>query len=653
MRMKHYLKANLRAESPQECIFFDTETNSELVADGKQILTLKFGQVVYTRKIKHGVWSQGDWYRFTDASDFWNFVISKTRPKVKLYIFAHNLVFDMTIVRGFTILPGRQWQLTRAIAEDPPTILTYTHEHNTICLMDTFNWFHSSLAELGEGIGMVKLEMPLPDASCEVWDAYNRRDVEIIKQAMIDYMAFGKINDLGNFQKTVASQAFSAYRHRFMHHEILIDTDQHALDLARSAYHGGRVDAFFIGEKTGDFYSLDVNSMYPFVMAVNEYPTKLAGFYKKPDSFEIDRLLLKYQVIADVELSTPEPCYPLQTKTMLLFPTGKFRTMLATPEFTDAWRQGRITAVHNIAFYEHAPLFESYIHEIYKLRMEYKISGNRTYELMCKMMLNSLYGKFGQRGRHYDDETTTDSTEIKNWVEYNGETGEVVKWRQFGGIIQSYSNEGESFNSHPAIAAHVTSYARMWLWKLITTAGIEHVFYCDTDSLVVDKHGCDILLRLFLGDDLGELKVEKQFSHLIIHGPKDYEFGDVKKIKGVRKNAIQLDINKYEQDSFSKFRGMVRRGDLDTMSITRESKTLQRRYTKGLVELTGRVIPFSLPGDEMYINPKRARRFPSGDGSALFHRDGGQQARLDDMRENFDRGETLETLALREKYRKK
>ncbi|GAF92934.1 unnamed protein product, partial [marine sediment metagenome] len=38
---------------------------------------------------------------------------------------------------------------------------------------------------------------------------------------------------------------------------------------------------------------------------------------------------------------------------------------------------------------------------------------------------------------------------------------------------------GECFNSFPAIAAEVSAYARMYLYKLMKQAKFENVFYCD------------------------------------------------------------------------------------------------------------------------------------------------------------------------------
>jgi hypothetical protein len=598
MRRAHILKLNLKAEHPSQAIFFDTETESIRRPNGSAKLVLKLGTACYTSRHTGRDWSSGSWFEFDTPEFFWEWVDRHIKPKHKVYLFAHNLIFDMAVTNGFYLLHKLGWKLNKAIVDDPPTILNYRKGEAGLCLLDTFNWFHSSLEVLGESIGVPKLEMPKSVDSKEMWTEYCRQDVAVIKSAILGYLDFIKYNDLGNFQHTLASQAFTAYRHRFMRHKVLIDSNEKALDISRKAYFGGRTEAFFIGETRGDFYLLDVSSMYPSVMVGNLFPAVLKSVYTRVTLSELDTILKEHLVIGDVTLATPEPVFPLRHKPDLLFPVGKLRTVLATPELAYARDHNYITQIHKLALYHGEALFTGYVQALYTLKTKYQESHNQAYTYLCKLMLNSLYGKFGQTGRVYKEEWKTPSQEVKSWEEWDVPTQTLFKMRQFGGVVQSFRNEGESYNSSPAIAAHVTSYARVKLWNLILTAGREHVFYCDTDSLVVDKAGYDNLALFYIGDRLGDLKLIRKFMRLLIHGPKDYEFGDVKKIKGIRKNAVQTGPNTFVQDKFSHFRSMLVSGDLNTMIVTPVAKTLKRIYTKGEIGQDGRVIPLKFMVDD-------------------------------------------------------
>ena len=49
--------------------------------------------------------------------------------------------------------------------------------------------------------------------------------------------------------------------------------------------------------------------------------------------------------------------------------------------------------------YDQAPIFKAYIEYFYNRRLQAKADGNEAGSYMFKLMMNALYGKFGQNGR--------------------------------------------------------------------------------------------------------------------------------------------------------------------------------------------------------------------------------------------------------------
>jgi len=417
---------------------------------------------------------------------------------------------------------------------------------------------------------------------------------------MIAFITFLRANDLGNYQPTIAAQAFTAYRHRFMPEPLYIDDDVKALAMARAAYHGGRTEAFWIGSQSGDYTTLDVNSMYPYVMCHNWMPVKLVTVLSAPTLSELSKYLTTHCVVAEVTLDTDEPVYAMIDSKRLVFPLGKFGTTLTTPELVHALAHDHITNVRRAAIYTRGMIFNDYVTTLYELRKRYQADNNTAFAWLCKIMLNSLYGKMGQLGRVYDEIGECDKDDVRTWIEIDGDTHQTRKLRSFGGVVQELKTDGESYNSHPAIAAHVTAHGRMMLWRLIQTAGIDNVLYCDTDSITVNADALSRLPPFLVGSELGFLKVERKFTNITIHGPKDYVFGDHVCIKGIRKNAEELTPGTFKQLKFSKFKGMIRRGDIDTMIVEDIIKTLRREYNKGVVLDDGRVRPFRYPDEDAY-----------------------------------------------------
>jgi hypothetical protein len=154
------------------------------------------------------------------------------------------------------------------------------------------------------------------------------------------------------------------------------------------------------------------------------------------------------------------------------------------------------------------------------------------------------------------------------------------------------SGVGECFDSFPAIAAHVTGYARIYLWSLMQKAGWGNYFYCDTDSLIVNKAGLDNLLDTMSQTKLGHLKIDDTVNSVTIRGLKDYSTIAKTVTKGIRKNAVKLSDGVYSQEKWPSFRGLLRSGQPENYIVETVTKHLTREYYKGTVTPSGVVLPF-------------------------------------------------------------
>lgn len=465
-------------------------------------------------------------------------------------------------------------------------------------ILDTLNLWRMPLRYLGEEIGLPKLDMPDNNDLAIEWDTYAKRDVEIIRTACIKWWDYLEREDMGSFAPTLAGQSMKVFRHKYMKHPILIDDNPRALALTREGYYGGRVECFRIGRYQARFRSLDVNSMYPYCMANHEYPSKLVAHTSYASVSDLISWVERYAVVGRVLLRTSKPFSCIRSSHKLIFPIGEFECILSTPEIRYALRHAEIVKVYEVAIYEKALLFTSMVHDMYHQKQLSKAAGDTVREFLYKKLLNSFYGKWGQSGGKWIDQDNTDDLSCKRWLEIDYETGRVICHRQLGGLIQVRDTEGESRDSFPAIAAHVTAHARMVLWNLIELAGLDHVYYCDTDSLLVDDLGYRNLEYLIDDFRLGGLKVAGEYEEIEIWSSKDYRFGTKEKHKGVRKQAVWLDDHHIRQEQWSGLRGLVASGITDRPLTRTISKKLSRLYDKGTVLADGRVLPLVFPQGE-------------------------------------------------------
>jgi len=593
-RRAHILKPTKGSSIPTHIIVFDTETRSIQVDDNTVEARFAFGVYSYIRRLGNGQWSQSRTETFTDVDTFWNSVTGHCKKKRVVYVFAHNLGFDLTVTQALDWFQDNGWAIKRKLIPPGPLALTYEKDGCIITLIDSLNIFPMSLAAVGDFIGYPKQEMPDGEPEGDDWVRYCENDVYVLTEALKAWWALLVDQELGSFTVTLASQAFMAYRHRFMPHPWYIDAIEDSHLVSRAAYMGGRNECFYIGKVPEKVYCLDINSMYPFVMKTSKFPVKLVQSRKKIPVSDLKYYVENYAVVAQVTVDTPDPVYALRHGNRCMFPIGKFGCALTTPDILYGLEHDHIKEVNEIYVYEKREIFKDYVDFFWDLRVKAIERGDTSSAWLSKMLLNSLYGKAGQKSQAWEEVGRDDTNTIEYDRYFDAASRKWIPTRKFGGVSEEMTGEGESTNSFPAIAAHVTAQARQYLWSLIIRAGRENVFYCDTDSLFVNSDGYDNLKDLINPYQLGALKLEWESDDVVLNGLKDYTVDDYRKAKGIRKDAIEIRPGVFKQVQFRNLAGMLRANDHNRQLIKTVEKTLQRDYQKGIVDSAGIVHPLQL-----------------------------------------------------------
>lgn len=620
LRIPHIMKVAKTMEYPSNLLFFDTETTGNIDHIDKQCVRHSFfmGYVYATRfeklketRIKETV--------FQSIPAFWSF-LNKRKDKLRpLYCFSHNLPFDLTILDFWHYLDRENIPITFAVMEDPPTIIMIEIDKCKIYFIDTLNYWRLSLKQIGHNIGLEKLEMPGVVKNSKEFIEYCKNDVMILKKAVLQLISFLKEKDLGSFGFSTPSIAMHVFKHSFLKpNTIYIHDNKRALIMERESYYGGYVCNFYVGKVKSKVHYLDVNSLYPYLM-LRPVPVKLLQVKNNPPIKELKKIVGKYGYCAQVEISDLKQSYPKRLDGKLCMVRGHYVTTLCGEELERAITQGSIMKCYCLAVYEMKPIFKEYVEYFYDLRLKYKKEDNQTYDQFCKLMMNSLYGKFGQLGfrwqelnkenleRYYDclnkpfPEQYQDNFVMPNinWMEnkwYALGLDVPIQVRCIHGQTQIKFPTGEHFESSPIISGYITGYGRELLRQYIAIAGKDNVYYCDTDSLFTNNRGFDRLRKKGIVNQnrLGHLKLEGSSAKTEFWGPKDYTFGDTTKLKGIRANAIQIGENEYMQNKFEGLVSILKRGGDPYVMIEWTNKLLTRSYTKGHVSKDGSVSEFVL-----------------------------------------------------------
>ena len=580
--------------APSRIIFLDTETKAK--ASGAYTHhAFRIGWSRFVRLDTELNVTADKWDFWSDKYDICRFIKDNCHDKTATWIITHNAFFDLQVIGFFNLYTYWGWQLDFIYDKGLSFILVIHKGQQTIKVISSTNYFDYSLKQIGEEIGLPKLDVDFKKSTLTELKTYCRRDVEILSTAVLQYMRFNKEHDTGNFSLTKASQAFACYRHRFMESKIYIHSNKVVQELERNAYFGGRTECFRVGKIPGDdFVCLDVNSMYPYIMKNYRMPTKLLDYRKNPGYEYYERHKDSTCQVAHARISTDKQHYAVRKNGKLIFPIGDFDCYLSTGGLQLAAEQGHLADIHEIATYHCQYIFSEYIDYWYDLKCKYKREGNKSYTKITKIFLNALYGKFGMKKTIEEMIDAPEGTLPYRLQNMDLDSG--LTWIEFCIFNKAIRQFGqmETATSIVAIPAHITEYARLYLYELINRLPAGEVYYCDTDSLFIARKNIKYFADLLDPEKLGGLAIDKEFRSLAINGCKDYVIDGVRTVKGVPKRAEKIGPDLYKYDEFMGMSKHLRMGEAGEYYTQSRTKLVSPKYDKGQVHPDGSVTPFLL-----------------------------------------------------------
>jgi hypothetical protein len=476
---------------------------------------------------------------------------------------------------------GHRWYL-----QDSSALLNFSLDE----LTKTFKVAHKKLhvIEKNDSYDMNLYKLYLKDPKTVI--EYLKHDCIGLYEVLENFKK--EILDIGgNMGLTIASTSLKTFNHKYQKNPLYMCSKE-LNDELRLAYYGGRTEIFimYAPPQKNDYYSYyDINSLYPTVMEKNRYPISAPLIHKLPDK----RLIMEEDGITFAKVKAPEKLYipllPAKVKVgydnKLMFLLGSFEGYWDNHLLRKAIEIGyKVEPIKSYTF-ETEYIFKDFIHDFYKIKQESE--KDTPMYLIAKLLMNSLYGKFGQHQicelMIKDPNPDKEKYKIK---EYDVETG----WARV-------EEEGKGKSYLPQIAVHVTAMAQLFLYESIEKILEKdyRVFYCDTDSMITDYN------NMRTSKVLGDWKLEKKVIAGYFVLPKTYKIiGEEGKIelraKGYsRKLQAKISSGAFEeaimQENFKGFtvisdkkemlraKSSFRRfGDFNRLDYVR--KSIQSKYNK-------------------------------------------------------------------------
>ena len=185
--------------------------------------------------------------------------------------------------------------------------------------------------------------------------------------------------------------------------------------------------------------------------------------------------------------------------------------------------------------YDCVPLLSSYAESMYSMRLACESRRDRELTALSKLLCNTIVGKLAAKNREWRPRDNPDNDVL--WGEWLGDDGDggFARYRSVGGNCQREYESGYAATALPAVTAFITAHCRMMLWEIMEVAGSGHVYYCDTDGIIVDDRGRNRIMEsaLYSEGTIGRLGTRWTSGAVQIRGIKDYTHDGVRVCSGM------------------------------------------------------------------------------------------------------------------------
>ena len=555
----------------------------------------------------------GDAMKFYEGQDcIRQFLTDYLRHENRKYVtFAHNggkfdfLALYETLIRDEHL--SRRFYPKPFLAHGRVIALTIKDKDRHVWhFRDSYSLLQGSLESLCKSFQPSHRKLSRPQAPYtqerDAWRLYGENDCRSLYEVL--ELFNGIIQDVGgSVGYTIASTAMLTFRKKFLQQEIPNYFPYNSL--FRNAYYGGRVEIInmLARDQGKPYYYYDVNSEYPDVMANHPYPVSkpLNVRYKDAEECRGKSGIMECSIIAPPDLHIPLLPYRDTITGKLLFPLGRWYGWYEYSLIESALDHGYDIVPHRCYEFKQSHIFREYVERFYDLKCHSEGAERQT----MKLLLNALYGKFGEH-QEREELITDPDVDITGSYPYDD---------VFGYSIRKFIRY--SAYHLPAIAARVTSLAQLKLYgyiEQIQKAG-GTVYYMDTDSIVTD-------VRIPTSSELGGLKLEQEFIAGVFLAPKTYclklydkdEQGNDEKIvmkgfsKSIRRHLTYKDFEEaLLTGDYSKFTEyIIEPASMKTVHVRHldgfvtilNVKTIRSGYDKRIINPDFSTSPHILPFEE-------------------------------------------------------
>lgn len=580
----HYLRRNESCWSPPFVGFFDTETTPH-DAPGAEVHTLRLwcADALDRRAEAEAEGGEDRTGRGTTGAELADWIARQLTGRTGMWLFAHNLSFDLSTTLLLDLLAGRGWAVTGFGSTDRAPWFQLRRGSKRLTVCDSWSWLPEGLRQVGALAGVAKPALPDWEEGDDAWYARCAADVAATRAAVTALMDWWDAERLGRWSITGAATGWNAMRHRMGPQRILVRPTDEATAFERRAVRGGRRDTWRFGQlEDGSYLELDIALAHGATAAHLPLPVRRLDRF---DSLALDSPLWasrRLGALARCRVQATRPRWPMRATGATWWPVGEFWTVLAWPEMQAARAAGDLVEVAAGYRYLLGRPLAPWADWCCRLAQGETPRAPAVAALAAKAWTRSVVGKWA--GRTSEARPGGPALQPTWGVEKarTRRTGRKLRLVTVAGERWWVALDLDGDNCFPAVLAWVESYERAALGAMVTALPPAALIHCDTDGLICDLevaiHHPEVRRRRprlprsphtraqLVCEWLTELvppytvRPKGLVAALTICGPQQLWLDRRKRLAGVPRSAVDTDDGRFKAKLWPKLWWQVERG---------------------------------------------------------------------------------------------
>lgn len=431
-------------------------------------------------------------------------------------IYFHNLSFDGEFIIWHLLENNYTYDeelkavnTFRSIIDETGSIYSISVKHSNNAVTEfrcSYKLFPKSIKDIGEMVGIQKLNETHDYNEIKHYNSIEELTEEEVKyitndvRIMVELIRYLQSKDIKGL--TMSSSAYKNWqkdKYCLCKNEMKKNENEEVVEIVRKSYRGGitKVNPKYAGIEFNDVISFDVNSLYPSVMYDNPMPIGDGKIYPSLEEGRRDRrhLFIVVALVMYGKVRTGQHAF-IGNQSGFSYARKYSYDEVIENKVLYLWEKewelfkqvydSEYKILKVVGFKKANNVFKDYIDRWYAVK---KNAKNETERSLAKLMLNSLYGKFGMN----DSRVTKIPVAI----------GDTIIYKTIENNTTYYYKE---------VASYITSMARVKLASFMNKCG-DNFLYCDTDSVYYIGHEIpDVFKDVVDPKKLGYWKYEGHYT---------------------------------------------------------------------------------------------------------------------------------------------